>query len=30
MEAFRAILPVETLQLPYYLVRRDIEREILP
>jgi aryl-alcohol dehydrogenase-like predicted oxidoreductase len=30
MEAFSAILPVETLQPPYHLFRRDIEKEILP
>jgi len=30
MEAFSSYLPVETLQPPYHLLRRDIEREILP
>jgi aryl-alcohol dehydrogenase-like predicted oxidoreductase len=30
MEAFSADLPVETLQPPYHLLRRDIEEEILP
>jgi aryl-alcohol dehydrogenase-like predicted oxidoreductase len=30
MEAFSAVLPVETLQPPYHLFRRDIEKEILP
>jgi hypothetical protein len=30
MEAFSATLPVETLQPPYHLFRRDIEEEILP
>jgi aryl-alcohol dehydrogenase-like predicted oxidoreductase len=30
MDAFSATLPVETLQPPYHLFRRDIEREILP
>jgi aryl-alcohol dehydrogenase-like predicted oxidoreductase len=30
MEAFSAVLPVETLQPPYHLFRRDIEEEILP
>jgi aryl-alcohol dehydrogenase-like predicted oxidoreductase len=30
MEAFSAVLPVETLQPPYHLFRRDIEAEILP
>jgi aryl-alcohol dehydrogenase-like predicted oxidoreductase len=28
--AFNAILPVETVQPPYSLLRRDIERELLP
>ncbi len=30
MEAFSATLPVETLQPPYHLFRRDIEASILP
>src|SRR5581483_4236757 len=30
MEAFSALLPVETLQPPYHLFRRDIEASILP
>jgi aryl-alcohol dehydrogenase-like predicted oxidoreductase len=30
MEAFSTVLPVETLQPPYHLFRRDIEAEILP
>jgi aryl-alcohol dehydrogenase-like predicted oxidoreductase len=30
MDAFSATLPVETLQPPYHLFRRDIEREVLP
>ena len=30
MKAFSAALPVETLQPPYHLFRRDIEKEILP
>ncbi len=30
MEAFSATLPVETLQPPYHLFRRDIEAEVLP
>ena len=30
MEAFSATLPVESLQPPYHLFRRDIEAEILP
>jgi aryl-alcohol dehydrogenase-like predicted oxidoreductase len=30
MDAFSATLPVETLQPPYHLFRRDIEQEILP
>jgi aryl-alcohol dehydrogenase-like predicted oxidoreductase len=30
MDAFSATLPVETLQPPYHLFRRDIERAILP
>ncbi len=30
MEAFGSVLPVETLQPPYSLFRRDIEAEILP
>ncbi len=30
MEAFGATLPVETLQPPYHLFRRDIEESILP
>jgi aryl-alcohol dehydrogenase-like predicted oxidoreductase len=30
MDAFSATLSVETLQPPYHLFRRDIEREILP
>jgi aryl-alcohol dehydrogenase-like predicted oxidoreductase len=30
MDAFSQTLPVETLQPPYHLFRRDIEREILP
>lgn len=30
MEEFSASLPVETLQPPYHLLRRDIERDILP
>ena len=30
MEAFNAILPVETLQPPYHLFRRDIEADVLP
>jgi aryl-alcohol dehydrogenase-like predicted oxidoreductase len=30
MDAFSATLPVETLQPPYHLFRREIEREILP
>jgi aryl-alcohol dehydrogenase-like predicted oxidoreductase len=30
MEAFSAMLPVETLQPPYHLFRRDIEASILP
>jgi aryl-alcohol dehydrogenase-like predicted oxidoreductase len=30
MEAFSSVLPVETLQPPYHLFRRDIEAEILP
>jgi aryl-alcohol dehydrogenase-like predicted oxidoreductase len=30
MEAFSATLPVETLQPPYHLFHREIEREILP
>jgi len=30
MEAFSATLPVETLQPPYHLFRRDIETSILP
>ncbi len=30
MEAFSATLPVETLQPPYHLFRRDIEESILP
>jgi len=30
MEAFEVSLPVETLQLPYDLFRRDIELEVLP
>jgi len=30
MEAFRATLPVETLQPPYHLFRREIEASILP
>jgi hypothetical protein len=30
MEAFSAILPVETLPPPYHLFRRDIESEVLP
>ena len=30
MEAFSATLPVETLQPPYHLFRRDIEQEVLP
>jgi hypothetical protein len=30
MEAFSATLPIETLQPPYHLFRRDIEAEVLP
>jgi hypothetical protein len=30
MEAFSATLPVETLQPPYHLFRRDIEADVLP
>jgi aryl-alcohol dehydrogenase-like predicted oxidoreductase len=30
MESFSAILPVETLQPPYHLFRRDIETAVLP
>lgn len=30
MEAFDAVLPVETLQPPYHLFRRGIEQQILP
>jgi aryl-alcohol dehydrogenase-like predicted oxidoreductase len=30
MEAFEAVLPVETLQPPYHLFRREIEADILP
>lgn len=30
MEEFSATLPVETLQPPYHLFRRDIEQEVLP
>ena len=30
MEQFAATLPVETLQPPYHLFRRDIEHEVLP
>jgi hypothetical protein len=30
MEAFSATLPVETLQPPYHLFRREIETEVLP
>lgn len=30
MEAFSKTLPVETLQPPYHMFRRDIERDILP
>lgn len=30
MEAFSAALPVETLQPPYHLFRRDIETDVLP
>jgi aryl-alcohol dehydrogenase-like predicted oxidoreductase len=30
MEAFNATLPVESLQPPYHLFRRDVEAEILP
>ena len=30
MESFSATLPVETLQPPYHLLHRNIEREILP
>jgi aryl-alcohol dehydrogenase-like predicted oxidoreductase len=30
MEAFSATLPVETLQPPYHLFRRDIETDVLP
>ena len=30
MEAFSATLPVETLQPPYHLFRREIEAEVLP
>ena len=30
IEAFSATLPVETLQPPYHLFRRDIEAEVLP
>ena len=30
MDAFSATLPVETLQPPYHLFRREVEREILP
>ncbi|HEY5098266.1 MAG TPA: aldo/keto reductase, partial [Acidimicrobiales bacterium] len=30
MDAFSAVIPVETLQPPYHLFRRDIEAEILP
>lgn len=30
MEAFSATLPVETLQPPYHLLHRNIEKEILP
>ncbi len=30
MEAFSAALPVETLQPPYHLFRRDVEASILP
>jgi aryl-alcohol dehydrogenase-like predicted oxidoreductase len=30
MEAFSALLPVETLQPPYHLFRRDVERAVLP
>jgi aryl-alcohol dehydrogenase-like predicted oxidoreductase len=30
MDAFSATLPVETLQPPYHLFRRDIERDTLP
>ena len=30
LAAFNAILPVETLQPPYSLFRRDVERELLP
>jgi aryl-alcohol dehydrogenase-like predicted oxidoreductase len=30
MEAFSAVLPVETLQPPYHLFRRGIESEVLP
>jgi aryl-alcohol dehydrogenase-like predicted oxidoreductase len=30
MEAFSSVLPVETLQPPYHLFRRDIEAQVLP
>ena len=30
MEAFNATLPIETLQPPYHLFRRDIETDVLP
>jgi aryl-alcohol dehydrogenase-like predicted oxidoreductase len=30
MEAFGAILPIETVQPPYHLFRRDIEVDVLP
>ena len=30
MEAFSATLPIETLQPPYHLFRREIEAEVLP
>ncbi len=30
VEAFNAVLPVETVQPPYSLFRRDIERQLLP